>query len=155
MVMQRWRPRSRPFNELEELEHRMEDFFGRSMMPGFRRVPQVEEDWMPALDVYEKDDRFIVKAELPGMKMDDIDISVADGNLVIKGEKKTEEEVQDDDYYRCERTYGNFFRSIALPSNIDADKIEANYEDGILEISAAKSEESKPKKIQVSSKASK
>jgi HSP20 family protein len=107
---------------------------------------------MPAVDVFEKEDKFVVKAELPGIKEDDIDVSVIGDTLSIKGEKKTETEIKDEDYYRCERSYGSFYRSIPIPSNVDANKIEASFEDGILEVALPKSAKVKPKKIAVSAK---
>lgn len=107
---------------------------------------------MPALDVFEKEDKFVVKAELPGMKEDDIDVSVVGDTLSIKGEKKTETEVKEEDYYRCERSYGTFYRSIPIPSNVDANKIEASFDDGVLEVALPKSAKVKPKKIAVSAK---
>jgi HSP20 family protein len=107
---------------------------------------------MPAVDVFEKNDKFIVKAEVPGMKEEDIDVSVVGDTLTIKGERKTETEVKEEDYYRCERSYGSFYRSIPLPSAVDASKIEASYEDGLLEVTLPKKAEVKPKKIAVSAK---
>lgn len=153
MAIERWRPRwgisqLRPFRDLEEWERRFEDLLGRPLW----RLPIDEKGWMPAVDVFEKDDRFVVKAELPGMKEDDIDVSVVGDTLSIKGEKKTETEVKDEDYYRCERSYGTFYRSIPLPSNIDANKIEASFDDGVLEVTLPKSAKVKPKKITVSAK---
>jgi HSP20 family protein len=153
MVMERWRPRWgitpwRPFRELEEWERRFEDLFAR---PGWR-LPVEERGWMPAVDVFEKDDKFVVKAELPGMKQEDVDVSVVGDTLTIKGEKKTETEVKEDDYYRCERSYGSFYRSIPLPSTVDASKIEASYGDGVLEVTLPKAAEVKPKRIAVSAK---
>lgn len=153
MAIGRWRPRGgiapwRPFRDLEEWERRFDDLFGRALW----RLPIEERSWMPAVDVFEKEDRFIVKAELPGMKEDNIDVSVVGDTLSIKGEKKTETEVKDEDYYRCERSYGNFYRSIPLPSNIDANKVEASFEDGVLEVNLLKSAKVKPKKIALSAK---
>lgn len=86
------------------------------------------------------------------MKEEDVDVSVADDTLTIKGEKKTSNEVKEGHYYCCERTYGSFFRSIGLPSNVDAKKIEAHYEDGVLEVSLPKVGEARPKKITISTK---
>jgi HSP20 family protein len=153
MAMERWRPRWgitpwRPLRDLEEWERRFEDLVRRPLW----RWPVEERGWMPALDVFEKDDRFVVRAELPGMKEDDIDISVIGDTLSIKGEKKTETEVKDEDYYRCERSYGSFYRSIPLPSDVDANKIEANLDDGVLEVTLPKSAKVKPKKVAVSAK---
>ncbi len=158
MVMQRWRSGKglipwRPFRELENIEQHFEDVFDRSWLPAvWRRIPSLEMGWAPAVEVFEKEGKFVVMAELPGIKEEDMDISVVDNTLTIKGEKKTESEVKEEDYYCCECSYGSFSRSIALPSNVDAKKIAASYEDGILEISLPKASEVKPKKISVSSK---
>ena len=153
MAIERWRPRWgitpwRPSRELEEWERLFDDFFGRSPL----RLPVEERGWMPAVDVFEKEDKFVVKAELPGMKEDDINVSVVGDTLSIKGEKKTETEIKDEDYYRCERSYGTFYRSIPIPSNVDANKIEASFDDGVLEVALPKSAKIKPKKIAVSAK---
>jgi len=158
MVMERWRPGRglipwRPFRELEDMERRFEDILGQPFLPAvWRRIPTVEMGWAPAIEVFEKEDRFVVKAELPGMTEEDIDISVVGETLTIKGERKAETEVKEEDYYCCERSYGNFSRSIALPSTVDAKKIEASYEDGVLEVNLPKAAEVKPKKISVSAK---
>jgi len=109
---------------------------------------------MPALEVYEKDDKFVVRAELPGMKKEDIDISIVGDTLTIRGERKAESEVKDEDYYRCEMCYGKFSRAITLPSAIQADKVEASYQNGILEIVLPKAIEAKPKKVEVKVKES-
>jgi len=153
MATERWRPRWgitpwRPLRDLEEWERRFDDLLARPLW----RMPFEERGWMPAVDVFEKNDRFIVKAELPGMKEGDIDVSIVGDTLSIKGEKKTETEVKNEDYYRCERSYGSFYRSIPIPSNVDANKIEAGFEDGVLEVTLPKSAKVKPKKIAVSAK---
>lgn len=158
MVMARWRPGRelipwRPFRELEAVERHFDDILGRFFGPAtWRRLPAEKREWAPAMEVYEKDDKFVVKTELPGMKKEDIDISVIGDTLTIKGEKKAENEVKEKDYYCSERSYGSFFRSITLPSSIDTRKIEASYEEGILEISLPKTAEIKPKKVTVSAK---
>ena len=94
----------------------------------------------------------MVRAELPGLKEEDIDVSVEGDTLTIKGERKAESEVKEEDYYCCERSYGSFFRSMTLPSTVDATKIEASYEDGVLEVSLPKAVEVKPKKVAVLAK---
>jgi HSP20 family protein len=158
MVLDRWRPSRglipwQPFRAMEEMERRFDEMFGRGFLPSvWRRLPLEERVWAPALDIFEKDDKFVVKAELPGMEEKDIDVSVVGDMLTIKGEKKSETEVKEEDYYCCEHSYGNFYRSISLPSTVDATKIEANYEDGILEVSLPKAPEVKPKKIAISAK---
>jgi HSP20 family protein len=153
MMLERWRPRWgvvpwRSSRDLEEWERRLEDFLGRPMW----RLPLEREAWMPAVDVFEKEDKFIVKAEVPGMKEEDIDVSVTGDTLTIKGEKKAESEVKEEDYYRCERAYGSFYRLIPLPSTVDASKIEASYEGGVLEVTLPKAAKVKPKKVAVSTK---
>ena len=158
MVMERWRPGRglvpwRAFREMEEMERRLEEAFGRPFLPiAWRRLPIEERGWAPAIEVFEKEDKFVVKAELPGMKEEDIDVSVRGDTLTIKGERKAESEVKEEDYYCCERSYGSFFRSVAIPSNVDTKKIEASYENGVLEVSLPKTPEIKPKKISVSVK---
>lgn len=158
MAIERWRPRWgimpwRPFHELEDVERRLDEILGRPSLPRvWRRFPFEAKEWLPAAEMFEKEDRFVVKAELPGMKEEDVDISVTDDTLTIKGEKKSESEVKEEDYYFSERSYGSFFRSIALPSNVDAKRIEACFDDGILEIDLPKVTEVKPKKIKVSAK---
>jgi HSP20 family protein len=99
--------------------------------------------------MFDRADKVVVKAELPGLKKEDIEISVAGGVLTIKGERKVEEEVKDEDYYCCERFRGTFYRAIQLPTDVETEKIEANYADGILEITLPKVPEVKPKKIEV------
>ncbi|MDP7286267.1 MAG: Hsp20/alpha crystallin family protein, partial [Dehalococcoidales bacterium] len=107
MVMQRWRSGKglipwRPFRELENIEQHFEDVFDRSWLPAvWRRIPSLEMGWAPAVEVFEKEGKFVVKAELPGIKEEDMDISVVDNTLTIKGEKKTESEVKEEDYYCC------------------------------------------------------
>ena len=157
MTMERWRPGRglipwRPFRELEEMERHFGDVFGQALLPALRRLPLEERRWAPPLEVFEKEDKFVVKAELPGMKEDDIDVSVVGDTLTIKGEKKAETEVKEEDYYCCEHSYGSFFRSVALTSHVDAKKIEASYEEGVLEITLPKIPEVKPKKVPVTVK---
>lgn len=153
MSIERWRPRWgitpwRPLRELEELDRRFDDLWGR----GLWRLPVEERGWMPAVDVFEKADKFVVKAELPGIKEEDIHVSVVGDTLSIRGEKKTETEVKEEDYYRSERSYGSFYRSIPIPSNVNADKISASFEDGVLEVALPKSAKGKPRKLTVSAK---
>jgi HSP20 family protein len=149
MAMERWRP----FRELEEMERRMEELSRWPFAPlGWRRRPAVERGWTPPIEMFEKEDEFIVKVELPGMKREEIDISVVGDTLTIKGERKAETEVKEEEYYCCERCYGSFLRSITLPAAVDTKNIEAVYENGILEVSLPKAPEVKPKKVEISVK---
>ncbi len=150
MAVERWRP----WDELREAERRMDEMVRYPLMTWRRplawwRVPTEEVGWTPGVEMYEKDDKFIVRVELPGMKKEELDISVLGDTLTIKGERKTEAEVKDEDYYRCELCYGKFSRSVALPAAVEAGKVEASYENGILEITLPKAEEAKPKKVEV------
>jgi HSP20 family protein len=94
----------------------------------------------------------VVRADLHGVKEEDIDVSIEGDMLTIKGKKESESEVKEESYYCCERSYGSFYRSIALPATVDSKKIEASYEDGVLEVSLPKAAEVKPKKVAVSAK---
>jgi len=99
--------------------------------------------------MFDREDKVVINAELPGMSKEDVDISLTGNILTIQGERKAEEEVKDEDYYCCERYRGAFYRAIQLPSGLETDKIEATYDNGILEITLPKSSEVKPKKIEV------
>ena len=142
-----------PSREMEEVGRRFEDVFGRPFLPGIWRVfPSEERVWAPAIDVLEKEDKFLVKVELPGVKEEDVNVTVAGDTLTIEGEKKAESEVKKKGYYYTETSYGSFSRSITMPSTVDASKIEANYDKGVLEITLPKAPEVKPKKIVVAAK---
>ncbi len=158
MVMERWRPRRginpwRPFRELEEMERLLESPVARwPLRMIWRRIPGDDMAWAPSIDMYEKEDSFIVRAELPGVNKDDVDISMTGDTLTIKGERKPPAEVKEEDYQCCEVCYGSFSRSITLSSAVDTDKIEASYENGILELHLPKVKEAIPAKIQIKAK---
>jgi HSP20 family protein len=142
-----------PFREMEELGRRFDDFFGRPFLPRvWRRFSPEEMAWSPNIDVMEKEDKFIVKVELPGVKEEDVDVSVTGDMLTISGEKQAESEVKKKGYYYSESSYGSFSRSVTMPSTVDASKIEASYDKGVLEITLPKTPEVKTKKIKVASK---
>jgi HSP20 family protein len=105
--------------------------------------------WIPAFDVYEEKDNFVVKAELSGMKKEDINVSLHDGSLIISGERQAEIPGEGTEVYRAERYFGKFQRAVTLPAMVAADKVKAQYKDGILTITLPKSEEAKPKQIEV------
>ncbi len=104
---------------------------------------------MPAVDVFDTNDAVVLRAELPGMKVDDIQIEVDDNVLSLKGERTFEENVDEERYYRVERRYGAFQRSLALPQGVKADEIRATYEDGVLEVTVPKAEAERPRRIEV------
>jgi HSP20 family protein len=105
--------------------------------------------WAPALDVYEDKDNLTVKAELPGMKREDIEVSLHDGTLTISGERKSETKHEEAEVYRSERFVGKFQRTVTLPTPVKSDAVKANYKDGILTVTLPKAEEAKPKQIDV------
>jgi HSP20 family protein len=105
--------------------------------------------WNPVVDVYDNDDSVVIKAELPGIEKEDIEIDVKDRVLTLKGERSSENEVKDDNYYRRERCFGKFERAFTLPADVDPDKIKADYKDGVLKIDIPKPEEKKPRQITI------
>jgi len=139
--------RKRGKNELARLHNEMDNligsFFGDWEWPAWGHV-----HW-PAIDIAEKDNEFVVKAEIPGCKAEDIDISVHGNILTISGEKKQEEEKKEKGYYHMERSYGSFRRDLNLASEVDPAKIEATCKDGVLTITVPKSEKAKPVKVKV------
>jgi HSP20 family protein len=114
-----------------------------------------EGEFLAPVEVFDRDGHTVVKMELPGVTMEDIDISLADGVLTIKGEKKYKEETEEQDYYRCETSYGSFHRRFAVPQGLDGSKISATYDNGVLEVLLPKVEEQQEHKVEVKAKAKK
>ena len=123
-------------------------FFEDLTLPDFFTA---EQEWMPLFDVSETGNEIMVKAELPGMDVKDIDIALTDGLLTIKGERKLEKEDKKENYHRIERQFGSFSRSLNLGTKVRSDGIEATYKDGILSVNLPKVEASNPKRIEVKS----
>jgi HSP20 family protein len=135
-----------------DMDRMMEDFFGRRMRTWWpeRSFRTGELDIRtPAVDVFEEKDEIVVKAEIPGMDKDNIEVNLTDHTLTIKGEKKKEEEVKEENYYRSERSYGSFFRTLELPKDVHGDKVKATFKNGVLEVRMPKTEEAKAKDIKV------
>ncbi|RKX70178.1 Hsp20/alpha crystallin family protein [candidate division WOR-3 bacterium] len=140
--LKRWEP----FKELVDLRTSFDRLFDRF----FENWPEpMEEFWAPAIDVVETDGHIEVKAELPGLKKEDIRVKLEDNVLTISGERKKEKEEKDKRYYRVERCYGRFLRSIELPTEVEPEKVEAKYKDGVLSITIPKPESARPKEIEV------
>jgi HSP20 family protein len=135
----------------EEMARLWEDGWPWPLARPFRRHLPKEAMWAPRADIFEKNGAFVVKAELPGVNKEDVEVALDDGQLVIKGERKAETEVKEEDYYRMERTYGTFYRRMALPFETTAAQIEATFKDGVLEVKIPKPVETKvePKKIAI------
>ena len=154
-MLERWKPQSGtltrwdPFSELLDMRREMDRLFGNFLGGTPGSMPAADGVWAPAVDIQETKESFLVTAELPGMKQEDINITIVDNTLTLKGERRREKEVRDGDYTRIERAYGTFQRSLGLPSVVDAAKVRAKYKDGVLEIELPKKEEAKPKEIRV------
>lgn len=133
--------------ELARLHHEMDDLFD-GFFRGLDRPFGSHKAW-PAIDVAEKDDAILVRAEVPGCKADDVDISVYNNTLTISGEKKETREEKDKGYYYCESSYGSFRRDVTLPAEVDTAKVEATCKDGVLNITLPKAARSKAVKVQI------
>jgi len=143
-----------PFRRMSTLRDEIDNVFDRAFGHLFEGPAQTQllGGWVPAVDLYEDKDGLTVKCELPGMKKEDIDISLHEGFLTISGERKHEEQKKTGEAYRTERYEGRFSRTLSLPSKVEADKISATYKDGVLTVELPKAEEAKPKQIQVNVK---
>jgi HSP20 family protein len=137
-----------PFRDLLAIQDEMNQVFGRALgrtEPGETQV----RAWAPALDIAERNDAYVVNVEVPGIKPEQLEITLEDGVLTISGERRFEEETKEAQYHRVERSYGAFRRSITLPTRVMADAIDASFEDGVLQVVVPKAEEAKPKRIEV------
>jgi HSP20 family protein len=145
-TLSRWNPGT----EIKNLQQQL----NRLMLEPFARVTAPDEDlvsgtWVPPVDVVETQDKIIVRAELPGMKQEDVNIEFENGILTLRGERKFQKETSEHTYHRVERAYGNFIRSFTLPRTVDPEKISASYRDGLLEIEVPKKEDAKPRQIKI------
>jgi HSP20 family protein len=147
-----WKPIRMVENAEREFLGDLDRFLGGNF-PSLRfiwsRIPGEDQPWIPMAEAYETDDKFVVRVELPGVNPDDVDISVAGDTLIVKGERKPAEGVPQEQYHHCERCYGKFYRRIGLPADVDVNKIEASYENGILEVNIVKSKAAKSTKIKI------
>jgi HSP20 family protein len=141
MTLVRWNPvRDLASMEIDRLNRMFADFYGQSS----------GQAWVPAVDVFESDDReFVIKAELPDMKREDIGVTFEDGTLTLKGERKAEHETSRHRFHRLERQYGAFSRSFTLPASVDGSRISASYKDGVLTVRLPQRDEAKPKQIEI------
>lgn len=140
-----------PFREMEEMQKRLWSLFGRSW-PVWRSEPEegfALAEWMPPVDIEESDKEYLIKAELPGIKKEEVKVNVEGGTLSISGERKAEKEEKDKKYHRVERSYGAFSRSFTLPEGAVAEKVSAEFKDGVLMIHLPKEEQAKARAIEV------
>lgn len=146
MHLTRWNP----LQEVEDMSTRLSRFFG----PAALRWPAIDNsdsfaDWAPALDVEETGPEYLIKADLPAMKKEDVKISVQDGILAIEGERRHEEEDKGRKYHRVERSYGTFLRKMTLPTDVDAQKLVADFKDGVLSVHMPKAPAAVARKLDV------
>lgn len=160
MPAEKWRIRQnsalfRPIPELEEMRRRFEEDVVRPVMHAvWERIPEEAKAWSPAIDIFEKGEGYTIKIDLPGMKQEDIDLSISEDALTIKGDRKPEIGVKEGEYQRSEISYGGFYRSIPLPAGVNTQSIEAIYDNGVLRITVQRVEGAKPKKVNVQVKSS-
>ncbi len=146
----------RAMSPLEEMDRWFEGFFPRGWLRPFRtawpswgELAQPFEGRMPTVDVIDRDDEVLVRAEIPGVSKDDLDVSVSENAVTIKGETKREEKEEKGDYYRCEISRGSFARTIPLPQYVDSEAAKAKFKDGVLELTLPKVEKSKRRTINI------
>lgn len=137
-----------PFERMRDLREEINRLF-EAPVGELSRAGEFFNEWAPALDLREDKDNLVAHVELPGLKRDDIDVSVHDGVLSVSGERACEKKDETGGTYRCERRYGRFHRTVTLPRPISLDKIKATYRDGVLSVIMPKTEEAKPKQIDV------
>ena len=144
-----------PFRELDEVQNRLSTFFGG--FPEFGRFPKrlfgngdvALPDWSPLVDISEDDKEYLVKADLPEMKKEDVKVTVENGVLSISGERKSEKEEKRNKFHRIERSYGTFLRTFTLPDNADSTKIAAEFKEGVLKVHLPKIPAAKPQHVEV------
>ena len=139
-----------PSREMEELQNRLSNFFGRTpaRLGDTKEESMTVAEWAPLVDITEDEKEYIIKTELPEVKKEDVKVAVENGMLTIVGERKFEKE-ENKKYHRVERAYGRFARSFIVPDYVEADKVSAEFKDGVLKVHLPKSEKTKPKQIEV------
>jgi HSP20 family protein len=142
MAITRWDP----FREVVALQNRVNNLF-REMNDG--DSPPTTASFVPAVDVYEDSKKVVLKLEVPGIEEKDLDIRVENNTLTVKGERKFEKEEKEENFHRIERRYGTFYRAFTLPSTVDTEHVQANYQNGILKLELSKKPEAQPKQIKV------
>jgi HSP20 family protein len=139
-----------PWKEMSVLQNRMNHLFNEPFSRSGREDDELSMGaWHPAVDMFDNDDKIILKAELPGMKKNDFSVDVKDRVLTLSGERNYDNEVKEENYYRRERAYGKFKRAFYLPADVDAENIKAEFKDGVLKVEIPKPEAQKPKQITV------
>ena len=142
MQLVRWDP----YQELAAFSDRLNRTIHNSYPP---RTEDSFGAWAPPVDIFERQDHLVIRAEVPGVQKEDMDVRIENGVLTLHGERKQDPEVREENAHRTERTYGSFARSFSLPTTVDASKVSATYKDGVLEVTVPKAEAAKPKMIEI------
>jgi len=145
MTLVRWDP----FRELEDMSERLNRVFSRPVVRPSGKETLTVADWAPTVDISETEQEYLIKAELPEVKKEDVKVTVEDGVLTIQGERRQEKEDKGRKYHRVERSYGGFARSFTLPESVDEGAVKAEYKDGVLSLHLPKTEKVRPKAIEV------
>lgn len=138
-----------PFRDLISIQDRMNKLFEQTLSRSRVEEGIAASTWTPAVDIYETPETIVMKAELPGLTREDLDIQIRDNTLTLRGERRFAKDVQEENYLRIERAYGSFQRSFTLPTTIQQEKVRAVFKDGVLELMLPKAEGAKPKKIAI------
>ena len=138
-----------PFRELRSLQDDVNRLFSSSFTRGGSDNEMMRGAWSPSVDIYENKDQIVLEVELPGMKPEDVDISIENNLLTIHGERKFEKKDEQDNFHRVERSYGSFTRSFTLPPTVSSDNVDATFENGMLRLTLTKREEAKPRRIEI------
>jgi HSP20 family protein len=145
MALVRWDP----IRELDSLQGDMNRLFDRFFEGGRTANGSTARRWIPAMDLVETEDHLVLRGDLPGMTEDDVDIEVKDNVMTVSGERKSESEDKREGYHRVERSFGSFSRSLTLPQGIDPERVDAKFENGVLEVQIPKPAEAKPTRVQI------
>jgi len=145
MTLVRWDP----FRELEDMSERLNRVFSRPSLRNSGKENLTVADWMPTVDISETEGEYLIKAELPEVRKEDVKVTVENGVLTLQGERRQEKEEKGKMFHRVERSYGSFVRSFTLPESVDESSVKAEYKDGVLNLHLPKSEKVKPKAIDV------
>jgi HSP20 family protein len=146
MNLVRWNP----LHEMASIRDRFNRLFDESLYPAGRSEEALGlSAWNPSVDIYENDDNIVIKAEIPGVDKDDITVDLKGRVLTLKGERKSDNEVKEDRFYRREMSYGRFERAFTLPADVEAETVKADFKDGVLKVEVPKPEEQKPRQITI------
>jgi HSP20 family protein len=138
-----------PFRDLRSLQDEVNRLFSMNFPRGGGQDEMMRGAWTPSVDIFENKDQIVLEAELPGMKPEDVDISIENNVLTIHGERKFEKKDEGDNFHRVERSYGSFTRSFTLPPTVSSENVSAEFENGVLHLTLAKREEAKPRRIEI------